>query len=242
MQIDILSLFPGCFQGPFDESMIKRAKKEGLVRINLCDIRQFAKGKHRKVDERPFGGGPGMVLMAPPVCAAIRNCKKKSGYVVYLSPQGRLLDSRLARKLSRKKHLLLLCGHYEGIDERIIKKEVDLEVSIGDYVLTSGCLPAMVLVDAVLRFLPGFLGHPEAASSDSFEKGLFKGPQYTRPLEFEGEKVPEVLLSGHHEKIARWRFEEGRKKTKKIRLDLYQNYLEQVKKKEKDCESTNSRV
>lgn len=231
MKIDILSLFPGCFKGPFDESMIKRAKEAGKVEIKLTDIRDFAGGKHKKVDDRPFGGGPGMVLMAPPVCKAIRSLKSEKAYVVYLSPQGEKLDNRLARSLSKKEHLILLAGHYEGIDQRIIEKEVDLEVSIGDYVLTSGCLPAMVLVDALLRFVPGVLGHEQAADLDSFEKnGLFKGPQYTKPVEFEGAKVPEVLLSGHHAKIEKWREEQGLEKTKKLRADLYRKY-QQAKKK-----------
>lgn len=238
MKIDILSLFPDCFKGPFDESMIKRARQKGLVEINLIDIRDFAEDKHKKVDDRPFGGGPGMVLMAEPVCKAIRSLKTKKTCVIYLSPQGKKFDNEVAKELSQKEHLILLSGHYEGIDQRIIEKEVDLEISIGDYVLTSGCLPAMVISDAVLRFVPGVLGHPEAAASDSFErKGLFKGPQYTKPVEFEGLKVPDVLLSGHHAQIDNWRQEEGLKKTKKLRADLCQRY-HQAKKKELHCEST----
>ncbi len=238
MKIDILSLFPDCFKGPFDESMIKRARQKGLMEINLINIRDFAEDKHKKVDDRPFGGGPGMVLMAEPVCKAIRSLKKKESYVVYLSPQGKKLDHEIAKDLSQKEHLILLSGHYEGIDQRIIEKEVDLEISIGDYVLTSGCLPAMVLTDVVSRFVPGVLGHPEAAALDSFEReGLFKGPQYTKPVEFEGLQVPDVLLSGHHAQIDKWRQEEGFKKTKKLRADLCQRY-QQAKKKERNCEST----
>ena len=237
MKIDILSLFPKSFSGPFDESMIKKAQDSGIVEINLIDIRDFAEGKHKKVDDRPFGGGPGMVLMSPPVCKAIRSQKTKTSYVIYLSPQGKKLDHELAKELAQKEHLILLSGHYEGIDQRIIEKEVDLEISIGDYVLTNGCLPAMVLTDAILRFVPGVLGHPEAAHLDSFENaGVFKGPQYTKPIEFEGLKVPDVLLSGHHSKIDTWRQEEGLKKTKCLRADLYRRY-QQAKKKEHSCES-----
>lgn len=236
MKIDILSLFPDSFQGPLNESMIKRAREKGIVQVQLTDIRDFAEGRHKKVDDRPFGGGPGMVLMAPVVCRAIRAVKEESSCVIYLSPQGRKLDAGLAKELASKQHLVLLAGHYEGVDQRAIEKEVDLEVSIGDYVLTSGCLPALVLTDAVLRFVPGVLGHPEAAFSDSFEEGVFEGPQYTKPVEFEGLKVPEVLLSGHHGKIKQWQKEQGLKKTKKLRTDLYQRY-QQAKKKERSCES-----
>ncbi len=237
MKLDILSLFPASFQGPLDESIIKRAREKGIVEINLINIRDFAEGRHKRVDERPFGGGPGMVLMAPPVCRAIRSVKTEDSYVVYLSPQGQKLDHKLAKKLSYKKHLVLLAGHYEGIDQRIIEKEIDLELSIGDYVLTSGCLPALVLTDAILRFVPGVLGHPEAAGLDSFEEaGIFKGPQYAKPVEFEGAKVPDVLLSGHHVNINGWRHAEGLKKTKKLRADLYERY-QRAKKRSKSCES-----
>lgn len=225
MLIDILSLFPEYFSSPFEVSIIKRAIEKGLIKIDLTDIRKFTEDKHNRVDERPFGGGPGMVLSPKPVVDAINSVKKEDSHVVYLSPQGSLLTAKKGKELSKKKHLVLLCGHYEGIDQRAIDMSVDEEISIGDYVLTNGCLPAIVLIDVVSRFIPGVLGHPEASEKDSLENGLFKGPVFTRPEEFEGRKVPEVLLQGHHAKIEDWRFIEGLEKTKKIRSDLYEQYL-----------------
>ena len=224
MDVDILSLFPGYFKGPFDESIIGQARKKGILNIQLIDIRDFADNSYRRVDDRPFGGGPGMVLMAPPVTQAIRSVKKPGTHVVYLSPQGNLLTAQKARQLASYQHLILLCGHYEGIDERAIESEVDEEISIGDYVLTNGCLPAIVLVDAVVRFIPGLLGHESAADEDSCEEGIdgiLEGPQYTRPREFEGKTVPDVLLNGDHQKIKLWRDEQSRKKTRNVRPDLF---------------------
>ncbi len=227
MQIDILSLFPDYFQGPFDVSILKRARERRLLNIRLIDIRDFAEGKHRKVDDRPYGGGPGMVLMPEPLAKAIRSVKKAGSHVIHLSPQGKVLTARRSQELAEHSHLILVCGHYEGIDQRILEKEIDEEISIGDYVLTNGCLPAMVLVDALSRFVPGVLGHEEAALQDSFQNGLFDGPHYTRPLEFEGLLVPEVLRGGHHAEIDRWRKEEALKKTKRVRPDL--EYEEKLK-------------
>lgn len=220
MRIDILSLFPKYFLGPFDESIIKRARDRDLVDIHLTDIRSFAKGKHKKVDDRPFGGGPGMIMMAPPVVAAIRDVKTPGAHVIYLSPQGTPLTAAKAKELSHKEHLVLLCGHYEGVDQRVIDREVDEEISIGDYVLTNGCLAAIVVVDSVIRFIPGVLGHESAALEDSFENGLLDCPHYTRPPIFEGEGVPPVLLSGNHSEIAAWRHETAYQKTKRVRPDL----------------------
>lgn len=221
VRFDILSLFPGYFSGPFDESIIKRAQEKGQVGINLVDIRDFAEDKHRRVDDRPYGGGPGMVLMPGPVSRAIQSVRTPGAKVIYLSPQGALLTAKKCRELARCPHLILLCGHYEGIDERIIQKEVDEEVSIGDYVLTNGCLPAIVLLDAVIRFVPGVLGHEEAASQDSFEEdGLLDFPHYTRPENFEGSEVPEVLRSGDHKKIAEWRRQKALEKTRLVRPDI----------------------
>lgn len=220
LRVDILSLFPGYFSGPFDESMIKRARDKGVLDIGLTDIRDFTEGRHRTVDDRPYGGGPGMVMMAEPVVKAVRSVKSEKSHVVHLSPQGRLLDAAKCRELATKEHLVLLCGHYEGIDERALISEVDEEISIGDYVLTNGCLAAIVLVDAVARFVPGVLGHEDAASEDSFEGGLFDCPHYTRPEVFEGQKVPEVLLGGNHKKITEWRREAALEKTRRIRPDL----------------------
>lgn len=220
MRIDILSLFPEYFKGPFDESMIKLAKKKGLVDIQLVDIREFADNKFKRVDDRPYGGGPGMVMMPQPAAQAIRSVKTSEAKVVYMSPQGKVLTAAKARELAAYKHLVILCGHYEGIDERIIETEVDEEISIGDYVLTNGGLAAIVLVDSVIRFIPGVLGHELAAAEDSFEQGLLDCPHYTRPEVFEGRAVPEVLLSGNHKKIAEWRKAKAIEKTKRMRPDL----------------------
>lgn len=220
MRFDILSLFPAYFRGPFDVSMIKRAIENKLLEIELHDIRDFAEGKHRKVDDRPFGGGPGMVMKPEPVAKAIRSVKSEKSHVVYLSPQGTLLNHETCERLAKKPHLILLCGHYEGIDERVIRKEVDEEISIGDYVLTNGCLAAIVLVDAVARFIPGVLGDERAAFEDSFQEGIFDTPHYTRPEEFEGAVVPEILKSGHHEEIQKWRKTKALEKTKRIRPEL----------------------
>jgi tRNA (guanine37-N1)-methyltransferase len=221
MRFDILSLFPGYFKGPFDESIIKQARKKGLLDIRLTDIRDFAEPPHYRTDERPYGGGPGMVMMAEPVTKAIRSAKTPEARVIYLSPQGPVLTAAKCKELAQLPHVVLLCGHYEGIDERILETEVDEEISIGDYVLTNGCLAAIVLVDAVIRFVPGVLGHKDAANEDSFEP-LLDCPHYTRPEKFENSNVPEVLLSGNHKKIAEWRRETAFKKTQKVRPDLLQ--------------------
>jgi tRNA (guanine37-N1)-methyltransferase len=210
---DILSLFPEYFRGPFDESMIKRARAAGLLDINLVDIRDFADNRHHRVDDRPYGGGPGMVLMPEPVVKAIRSVKTMGSKVIYMSPQGRPLNAKKCRELSRH-------DHYEGIDERAIEKEVDEEISIGDYVLTNGCAAAIVLIDAVSRFIPGVIGHEEAVAKDSFESGRLDCPHYTRPEMFEGLAVPEVLLSGHHQKIEEWRRIKSDEKTRLTRPDL----------------------
>ena len=225
MQIDILSLFPSYFQGPFDVSIIKRAIEAGILEINHVDIRDFSKDKHKKVDDRPFGGGPGMVMSAQPVVDAIRSRKKDKSHVIYLSPQGKTLTAKKAESLAKLDHIVLLCGHYEGIDQRAIDSEVDEEISIGDYILTNGCLSAIVLVDAMVRFIPNVLGHPEAAKEETFNESLFDGPHYTRPEVYENKKVPSVLLSGNHAEIQKWKLKEGLKKTRKVRPDLYVKYL-----------------
>lgn len=221
MRIDVLSLFPEYFRGPFDESIIMQAKKKGILDIRLIDIRDFADNKFHRVDDRPYGGGPGMVLMADPVVKAIRSVKTPKSRVVYLTPQGPVLTASKSRELAAYEHLILLCGHYEGIDERALQSEVDEEISIGDYVLTNGCLAAIVVVDTMVRFVPGVLGHELAASEDSFEQGILDCPHYTRPEVFEGKTVPEVLLSGNHKNIAEWRKNAALEKTKRVRPDLY---------------------
>jgi len=220
MKFTILSLFPKYFEGPFDVSIIKRAKESNIISIDLVDIRDFTTDKNKTVDDRPYGGGPGMVLKPEPVVKALRSVRKEDSYVVYLSPQGRVLDAALCRELSSKSHLVLLCGHYEGIDQRAIDLEVDEEICIGDYVLTSGAPAAIVMVDSITRFLPGAIGHPEAVGQDSFEEGIFDTQHFTRPPEFEGLKVPEVLLSGNHAHIESWRKAQAFQKTLKVRPDL----------------------
>ena len=225
MLIDILSLFPGYFTGPFSESMIKRAVEKGLIDIRLTNIRDFSDDRFHRADERPYGGGPGMVMMPGPVTAAIRHVKTPESRVIYLSPQGKPLNAAKCRQLAEESHLILLCGHYEGIDQRVIDHEVDEEISIGDYVLTNGCLAAIVVVDGMIRFIPGVLGHALAADEDSFEKKILDCPHYTRPEVFEGRVVPDVLLSGNHQEIAKWRREQALKKTKEIRPDLLSDSL-----------------
>lgn len=220
MLIDILSLFPGYFKGPFDESIMKRAQEKGLVTIRLTDIRDFTDNRYRRVDDRPYGGGPGMVIMPQPVKAVIHHVRTSTSHVIYLSPQGRRLTAAKSRQLAQENHLILLCGHYEGIDQRVVDQEVDEEISIGDYVLTNGCLAAIVLLDSVIRFIPGVLGHALAAEEDSFERGMLDHPHYTRPEVFEELRVPSVLLSGNHKEIAIWRQKQALKKTREVRPDL----------------------
>lgn len=224
-----MSLFPEYFRGPFDESIIMQARKKGLLTIELIDIRKFADNKFRRVDDRPYGGGPGMVMMAQPVVSAIRSVKTPQTKVIYMSPQGRPLTAAKSRELAAAEHLVILCGHYEGVDERILESEVDEEISIGDYVLTNGCLAAIVLVDAMVRFVPGVIGHESAADEDSFEQGLLDCPHYTCPRVFEGREVPEVLVSGNHKRIAEWRKEQALKKTKRMRPDLLKLDKENLK-------------
>ncbi|WP_054697247.1 tRNA (guanosine(37)-N1)-methyltransferase TrmD [Syntrophomonas palmitatica] len=204
MRIDILTLFPGMFTSPFSESIIKRAREKGLVELNTIDIRDYAPKPHRQVDDYPFGGGVGMVMKPDVIGRALAAARGPQTRVVYMSPQGRVLNHAKAKELSGCDHLLILCGHYEGIDDRVLAM-VDEEISIGDYVLTGGELAAMVLVDAAVRFLPGVLGDIESAYDESFARGLLEYPHYTRPRECDGMEVPEILLSGHHENIRIWR-------------------------------------
>lgn len=225
MRIDVLSLFPEYFRGPLDESIIMRARTKGLIDIKLVNIRDFSTDRYKKVDDRPFGGGPGMVMLMEPIEKAICEYKDNAAKVIYLSPQGAPLTAKKSKELAKEKHLILLCGHYEGVDERVIETYVDEEISIGDYVLTNGCLAACVLIDSVSRFIPGVIGDEEASIQDSFEKGLLDWPAYTRPEEYKGKKVPEVLLSGNHQEIEAWRMKKALQKTKKNRFDLYCKYL-----------------
>jgi tRNA (guanine37-N1)-methyltransferase len=238
MRIDILSLFPGYFVGPFHESMIGRAREHGIIDLHLVDLRDFAEGKHRITDDRVYGGGPGMVLKAEPVARAIRSARQhgegKRSRVIYLTPQGVPLTAKRCRELAEYEQLILLCGHYEGIDQRVVDAEVDEEISIGDYVLTNGCLASIVIVDAVVRFIPGVIGHDDAAREDSFEEELLDCPHYTRPDVWEGVTVPPILLGGNHAEIAKWRRQQALMKTANVRPDLYQRYREAQDRDEKN--------
>ncbi len=223
MRISVLTLFPGMFEGALRESIVKRAVEDGLMDIRLYDIRDFAQNKHRKVDDYPFGGGAGMLMMPQPAfdCVA-RAMADGSGQAkrIYFSPKGERLTMELATELAKESELILLCGHYEGIDQRIIDQCIDLEISIGDYVLTGGEIPAMALIDCVSRLVPGVLGSCESTREESFSDGLLEYPQYTRPSDFRGLKVPEVLLSGDHARIEQWRREQSLLITKQRRPDL----------------------
>jgi tRNA (guanine37-N1)-methyltransferase len=220
MKIDVLTLFPAMFVGPLDESIIKRARKMGKLDLAVHNLRDYAHDRHKCVDDRPFGGGPGMLLKPEPLFEALENLTRGETRVILLSPSGRQFTQVIARELAGFEHLLLVSGHYEGFDERVRGQWADDELSIGDYVLTNGALPAMVVIDAVTRLLPGVLGDDQSAGDESFSNGLLEYPQYTRPAEFRGLKVPEVLLSGNHAEIARWRAEKAQERTEQRRPDL----------------------
>ena len=231
MTIDIITIFPKMFAPVLNESIIKRAQAKLLVKINVHDLRDYSQDKHHKVDARPFGGGPGMVFRPEPIFRAVELIKSKikkslsasrqeKSKIILLTPQGRRLNQTLAKKFSRCKHLILICGHYEGVDERVRQKLVTDEVSIGDYVLTCGELPAMVLVDSIVRLIPKVLGKDESTDFESFSQGLLEYPQYTRPAVFRRMRVPKILLSGNHKSIARWRKEKALEITKSKRPDL----------------------
>jgi tRNA (guanine37-N1)-methyltransferase len=220
MRIDVLTLFPAMFAGPLDESIVKRARQAGLLDLRIHNLRDYAHDRHKTVDDRPFGGGPGMLLKPEPLFEAIETLARETTRVILLSPAGRVFSQAVARELAQFDDLLLVSGHYEGFDERVREQLADDELSVGDYVLTNGALPAMIIVDAVTRLLPGALGDDQSAHEESFSHGLLEYPQYTRPAEFRGLKVPEVLLSGNHAEIARWRLEQARQRTKERRPDL----------------------
>lgn len=223
MRFEVLTLFPEMLTGVFEASIIGKARQAGLISVACTDIRSFTEDKHRRVDDTPYGGGYGMVMQCQPVVDCIRAVKARltgSTRVVYMSPQGRLLDNRVVRELAEYDNLVLLCGHYEGIDERIIELEVDEELSVGNYVLTGGELPAAIVVDAVARTVDGVLPASECFEDESLENGLLEYPQYTRPRSFEGLEVPEVLLNGNHAEIAKWRLMQSLKRTAEKRPDL----------------------
>ena len=229
MKIDILTLFPNMYDGFLSESIIKRAIDNKIVDINLINFRDYTEDKHNKVDDTPYGGGKGMVLMCDPIFKAVDKIRKKNSKVILLSPQGKKYDQEMAKKLSNEKHLIFICGHYEGFDERI-SSIVDEEISIGDYVLTGGELPSMVISDSIIRLLPGVI-EEESYTNDSFYDDLLDYPNYTKPREYRGMKVPDVLLSGDHKKIDDWRKEESIKKTKEKRPDLIEKNKEKLIKK-----------
>jgi len=238
MKIDIVTLFPEICRAPLSESIMKRAQEKGIVALNIHNLRDWATDKHHIVDDAPFGGGQGMVMKPEPIFAAVEDLKQQTpnvqrstsnaqsnielqtSKIILMSPAGRRFDQQLANQLSQESHLIIVCGHYEGIDHRVIEHLVDVEISIGDYVLTNGATAAVVLVDAIVRLLPGALGHEQSAADDSFASEFLEAPQYTRPAEFRGWQVPEVLLSGNHAEIAKWRKEQAIKRTRKNRPDL----------------------
>ncbi|HEX4630537.1 MAG TPA: tRNA (guanosine(37)-N1)-methyltransferase TrmD [Chthoniobacterales bacterium] len=226
MRIDILTLFPEICRAPLSESMMKRAQENGALELHIHNLRDWTTDKHHVVDDTPFGGGQGMVMKPEPIFAAVEDLKSKiqnpKSKILLMSPAGARLDQQMATEFSSESHLIIICGHYEGVDHRVIEHLVDAEISIGDYVLTNGAIAAVVLVDAIVRLLPGVLGDEQSAADDSFSPGAagLEGPQYTRPSEFRGWKVPDVLLSGNHGEIAKWRKEQGRNRTQKNRPDL----------------------
>ena len=219
MKIDVLTLFPEMFTGPLDVSMVGRARKAGLLDLQVRNLRDWTHDRHKTVDDRPFGGGPGMVLKPEPIFEAVEALANDATRVVMMAPSGRPFTQAVARELVTEQHVLMLCGSYEGFDERI-RTLVDDELSIGDYVLTNGGLPAMVVIDAVTRLIPGVLGDEESSHDESFSQGLLEYPHYTRPAEFRGMKVPDVLMSGNHAQIDQWRLEQAQSRTKERRPDL----------------------
>ena len=220
MKIDILTLFPDICRAPLGESIMKRAQENGIVDLRIHNLRDWTTDKHHIVDDAPFGGGQGMVMKPEPIFAAVEDLQNQASRVVLMSPAGHRFDQQIGTQLSREPHVIIVCGHYEGVDHRVIEHLVDLEISIGDYVLTNGAIAAIVLVDSIVRLLPGTLGHEQSAADDSFSDDLLEAPQYTRPADFRGWKVPEVLLSGNHAEIAKWHKEQAIKRTRENRPDL----------------------
>ncbi len=223
MNIYVLTLFPNMFSGFLQESIIGRAIRNNIIKINIFNIRDCANNKHGRVDDTPYGGGAGMVIQAPPLRDSLLACDWQEGdRVIYMSPRGSLLSHKKSMELSLEKKIYIVCGHYEGVDQRFIDKYVTDEISIGDYVLTGGELPAMVLMDATMRLIPNVIGKEESLVDESHTNGLLEYPQYTRPLEFDGIKVPDVLVSGHHQNISQWRLKKSMELTKKIRPDMFE--------------------
>ena len=220
MRIDIITLFPDIFFGPFKESIIGRAVKQGVVEINAVNLRNYTHDERGTVDDKPYGGGPGMLMKVEPLFEAVEDLRTEQSLVILTSPQGERFNQKMAVEMTAHDHLIIICGHYEGVDERVRAALIDREISIGDYVLTSGNLAAMVMTDAIVRLLPGVLGSDESSVDESFANGLLEYPQYTRPVEFRGMKVPDVLLSGNHAGIAAWRLKQAQERTRQRRPDL----------------------
>src|SRR6184192_268428 len=220
MKIQVLTLFPGMFAGPLDESIVKRAREAGRLDLQIHNLRDYAHDRHRTVDDKPFGGGPGMLLKPEPIFEAVEKLSREKTRLILLTPAGRKFNHSIARELARQEHLLLVCGSYEGFDERVREALANDELSIGDYVLTNGALPAMVIIDAVARLLPGVLGDDESSHDESFSGALLEYPHYTRPAEFRGMKVPDILLSGNHAEIAKWRQARSIERTRIRRPDM----------------------
>jgi tRNA (guanine37-N1)-methyltransferase len=219
-RFDILTLFPGLCSGAFNESILSKAQENRLIEVRCLNIRDWATGKHRITDEPPYGGGPGMVMKPEPIFAAVEALRTERSRAILMSPGGRRFDQTIAQRLAQEEHLIFVCGHYEGIDHRVAEHLVDEELSVGDFILTNGAIAAVLVVDAVARLIPGVLGDSDSAANDSFSNGLLEYPHYTRPSEFRGWKVPEVLLSGNHAAIQQWRLEQARRKTAATRPDL----------------------
>lgn len=226
MRIDILTLFPELFPGPLGESVIGRAARQGVISVNAVDVRSFATDARGTVDERPYGGGPGMLMVPDVLVKAIESVRSAKSTVILTSPRGEVMNQRLAAELAKEEHLVLVAGHYEGVDQRVIDLAIDREISIGDFVLSSGNIAAMAIADAVIRLMPGVLGDDGSTVEESHSMGLLEYPQYTRPPEFRGLKVPDVLLSGDHGKVAEFRKREAEKITRERRPDLWEKYLQ----------------
>jgi tRNA (guanine37-N1)-methyltransferase len=222
VRVDIITLFPELCRIPLGESMMGRAQEARALELHIHNLRDWTSDRHHIVDDAPFGGGPGMVMKPEPIFAAVESLQSEASTVVLMTPQGRRFDQGMAQEFSTAQHLIIICGHYEGVDHRVIEQLVTTEISIGDYVVTNGAIAAVVFVDAIVRLLPGVLGHEQSAADDSFAGGLLEAPQYTRPAEFRGWKVPEILLSGHHAAIADWRKREAERRTRQNRPDLLQ--------------------
>jgi len=222
MRIDILTLFPEMFEGPLSESIIKRAREKGIVEIHFHDIREYSTDKHNRVDDYPFGGGAGMVMQIEPISILIEELRSQRSYdeIIYMTPDGHRLNQKIVNQLSLKGNMMILCGHYKGVDQRVRDQYITMEISIGDYVLTGGELAAAVVVDSVVRLIPGVLSDETSALTDSFQDNLLSPPVYTRPAEFKGWRIPDILLSGHQANIEKWREEQAYERTKRLRPDL----------------------